>query len=402
MNILMRSLFNLHRVRESNVEGVRVAVVIDAQTGIVTDEYRRLLKVWKSWISIDTIWIESNLLQPGSLLRQVSTTCQAVVVVSDREDFLEAAWRECASSRLLCVDSRYPSPATPRELALFQEVAHHDFEIGGLNEWDGQPTQFSQYILQYLSRTHCEQLFPKYALPYIEAAQQSRGGRPLEALDIGCGPISVLRWGVLQGLLVVTGVDPLLDMYRIIVERHGYTSLPEIRCHQELCIMAEEISRAVSARSYDFAFTRNAIDHVEDPVLLIQQVSTCLRPGGVMVLDFYTREGTRQKWLQLHQFDLYLDEKERLICQSQDGSTRPLVPKETDLFIREVVVNNADTTIVILEKGEAGLNPEQQRQRATEWRALRDRTRREQTVLYNSSVFAYLRHFRHTLRRWFQ
>ena len=290
MNILMRSLFNLRVSRESSTEGVNVAVIIDAQTGIAEAEYRRLLTVWQSWISLDTIWVESDLLQPGALQRQVSATCQVVVVVSTREDFLKAVRRECSSRGLAYVDSAYPSPADPRELALFQEVAHHDFEIGGLNEWDGQPTQYSQYILQYLSQTNCEQLFPKCVLPYVETLRQNRSGRPLEALDIGCGPISVLRWGVLQGLFRVTGVDPLLDMYRIVVERHGYASLPGIRCYRELSIAAEELSHAVGARSYDFAFTRNATDHVEDPVLMVQQVSSCLRPGGILVLDFNTRE----------------------------------------------------------------------------------------------------------------
>lgn len=70
------------------------------------------------------------------------------------------------------------------------------------------------------------------------------------------------------------------------------------------------------------------------------------------MLDFHTKEGSRQNWKQLHQFDLYLDEQDRPVCQTQDGLLRPLIPEETDLFLREVVAHTEDYTVVIFEKGE--------------------------------------------------
>ena len=400
MNILMRTLFNLRSARPlSGGNSVGVACVIDEQTGVECDELRRLLHVWRDWLTLDAVLTRSTPLQLGALQGTVSPACRVVVVVSERAHFLEAVRCECASSGFACVDSEYPSPAAPRELALCQEVAHHDFEIGGLNEWDGRPTQNAQSLLQSLSRTHCERIFPQFLLPYIRQFHE-RDNKPVETLDIGCGPISVLRWGALRGLLRVTGVDPLLDMYRIIRERHGLTDLPAIACHRELSIIAEELTTFLSPQTYDIIFTRNAIDHVEDPLSLIGQACGCLRAGGLIVLDFHTKEGSRQHWEQLHQFDLYLDEKGQLLCQTQEGLPRPLVPEETGLFVQEVVARNEDFTVVILKQGEARISHEQQQQRAAEWRAQREQTRRESSASCHSPALAPFRRFRHALRRW--
>lgn len=283
-----------------------MVVLIDSVTGLEVAEYVRLLQPWRSWITIDSVRILAGPLKAGNLEHLVSPSCLAVAIVSEQEDIIRSVQQECERLGLACLDCA--SPAGPsRTLALYHEVAHHDYEIGGVNEWDGQPTQYSQHILKHLSYTHCEKIFPKYALPYIEKLRQEREGRPLEALDIGCGPISVLRWGVLRGLMSVTGINPLLDMYHIILERHGLSGLPGISCQREICIPAEELSQYVAPGSYDLAFSRNAVDHVEDPPLLVRQVGACLRSGGVFVLEFNTREGTRQNWAQLHQVDLYLN-----------------------------------------------------------------------------------------------
>ena len=400
MNILMRFLFNLRHVRKANGESV-VAVVLDGQAGVERDELVRLLQVWQDRLTVDAVLVRPAPLESGTLGREVSSTCRTVGVVSERTAFIDSVQRECQAAGLVCTDSAYPHPASARELALSQEVAHHDFEIGGVNEWDEQPTKYSRYILQHLSRTHCERIFPHFLLPYIRQFQE-QDKTPVEALDIGCGPISVLRWGVLQGLLHVTAVDPLLDMYRIILERHGLAALPAISCQRELNIRGEEITTVLAPEAFDIIFTRNAIDHAEDPVALVRQAGACLRSRGILVLDFNTREGSRQNWKSLHQFDLYLDEQEQPACQSRDGLIRPLVPQDTGLFLREIVVHNTDTTVVILEKDEGYATHEQQRQSAAEWRTQQNRARREQAGLYDSSAFAYFRRFKHALHRWFQ
>ena len=364
MHVVVRSIFNLRELRGTS--GGRVAVLIDDASGVQGAEYIRLLQPWRGWLRIEAVITLSGSLPPKALQDVLPPPCKAVVIVSDRADLLRSVREECQRLDLVCIDSAYP-PAPGRTQALLQEVAHHDFELGGLNEWDGKPTQYSQDVLQHLSLTHCQRTFPQYALPYIEKLRQDKGGERIEAIDIGCGAISVLRWGIIQGLMTVTGVDPLLDMYRIILERHGLSGLPGILCDRELCVPAEALSQYVNVGSYDFAFSRNALDHAEDPPLFVTQVGACLRPGGIFALEFYTREGTRENWEQLHRFDLYLDSDGQLVCQTQDGSVRPLVPHDAGLTLREVVANTESYTVVVLERERDAVNAEQLQRQVNNW-----------------------------------
>lgn len=76
-----------------------------------------------------------------------------------------------------------------------REVAHHDFEHGGVNEWDGAPTKYSPHILRMHSRTHTRSYFPEWAFNEMPTSSK------LRAIDLGCGPISHLRWGAIHGFL---------------------------------------------------------------------------------------------------------------------------------------------------------------------------------------------------------
>lgn len=343
----MRSIFNLRSLRKMG-KG-RVAVLIEEGCGIDGAEYAHLLRPWRSWLTIDAVMTLSKPLELETLRSLALAACQAVVVVSEQEKFVDSVRQECNLLGLTCIDSAFPVSSS-RSLAMLHEVDHHNFEIGGFNEWDGQPTQCSQYILQHLSQTHCKRLFPSYALPDIKRLHHERKGSRIEALDIGCGPISRLRWGAIQGWISIAGIDPLLDMYHIVLERHGLVNLPEIFCQRELCISAEELSQHVAPSSYDFAYSCNALDHAEDPSLIVSQVAACLRPGGVFALQAYKREGTRQNWTQLHKVDIDFGSGGQLLCQSKDGSTRPLVGNHSGLTLREVVVNDGSYIVVLLER----------------------------------------------------
>jgi SAM-dependent methyltransferase len=173
-------------------------------------------------------------------------------------------------------------------------------------------------------------------------------GRPLESLDIGSGPISRLRWGALQGLLHVTGVDPLIDIYDIIMN-HGVDRLPAIRVDRAINTDAENLNSHVAVGSIDFAFCCNALDHVVDPPAVVAQLARALRPGAPFALEFATREGLRQAWQQLHKFDLFLDaERSKIMCQWHDGRVDGLVPKDASLVLDRVVMADDDYTIVVL------------------------------------------------------
>jgi SAM-dependent methyltransferase len=227
-------------------------------------------------------------------------------------------------------------------------MSHHHFEMGGFNEWDGKAAQYSPFILQQISAANCIRHFPRYMMDELRACRALKG-QPIDALDVGCGPISHLRWGALDGVLHVTGVDPLLDIYDLLLVHHGLDGLPSIRVDRAITAGAERLDDYVAAGSIDFAYCCNALDHVEDPLAVVAALGRALRPGACLALEFATREGSRQEWRQLHQFDLFVsDERGTLMCQWQDGRLRALIPDGTPLRLERVETATDDYTAVVL------------------------------------------------------
>lgn len=160
------------------------------------------------------------------------------------------------------------------------------------------------------------QEFPEVVLPYLERLRSRHEGA-IRALDVGCGPISPLAWGVDQGLLELTAVDPLADEYIRLLENHGirYPVVPRRGAGEDLADLFE-------AESFDLVYSRNALDHAVDVRRCIENATRVLRPGGFLVLEGFVREGTRTHWTGLHQHDLVPADGELLRFDKKGRATR--------------------------------------------------------------------------------
>ena len=349
MQVLLRAAFHLSGLRDGR--RARVAIVVDGNTGIRADAVTALLRPWRSWLEIiDLLVTDAN---PGNGWLDVvaANGAQTVSIISERPEFISPLEDAVHQRGLDVLGSDYPTKPE-RTVALFHEMAHHHYEIGGLNEWDGAAVLYAHHVLKHISAANCIGNFPQYMINELRTRYEALG-RPIEALDIGSGPISRLRWGALQGLLHVTGVDPLLDIYDIVMAYHQLDQLSSIRVDRAINANAENLDRHITAGSFDFAFCCNALDHVEDPPAVIAQLAYVLRSGAQFALEFATREGSRQEWRQLHQFDLFLDANQsKLMCQWRDGRLDGLIPKGTPLVLEQVVVATKDYTVVILRRSE--------------------------------------------------
>jgi SAM-dependent methyltransferase len=345
MNLVLSSLFNLRQYRGTPR---RIFVLVDAATNVAPAEYMKCVRPWSAWatllgvVAVDRRSIIELLVSPP--VREADI----LVMVTADGGLIQVAQAACARLGKICVDATLPPPDS-RDLALFQEVLHHDFELGGWNEWSGENSQFGSPVLRLLSAVHCRQSFPKYVEPHLEALRRQTGGQPLEAIDIGCGALSRLRWGALNGIMTVTGVDPLLDMYAVVRERHGLNRLEEISCSRDVPIGAECLATRLTPASYDFVYCANALDHTENPAAVVSAIAQVLRPQGIFALEVYTREGSRENWWQLHQFDMYVDDNGQFMSETRQGVVRPMLPEGCGLVIREIVAKDA-TTILVTER----------------------------------------------------
>ena len=155
------------------------------------------------------------------------------------------------------------------------------------------------------------QVFPPDMAPIIGALQE-RFEAPLRALDVGCGPASLLSLGHLRGWFELTGVDPLADYYRAELARHGRAPVGEI-----VQGFGEGLTDLVAPESFHLAFTRNALDHTQSPRRVVEQMCDALVPGGVLCIQGYVREGSANHFHGLHQHDLYLLSGGRLMCRTR-------------------------------------------------------------------------------------
>jgi SAM-dependent methyltransferase len=346
MQAMLRAAFRISRLRGAGV--TRVALAVDPETGADAAGIAHLLEPWRPWLRITDLTVTAE--PPGEdWAAGPAGRAEALVAVTDRPDYRDAvaAAGERHGARVL--NSDYPGDEDP-DIGFFHEALHHQYELGGMNEFDGGLPTHSAHVLQHISTANSLQVFPQYMVEELRARFVAQGSRPLEAIDVGSGSISRLRWGALEGLLRVTGVDPLLDFYEITLRHHGLDALPAIRVDRAISAPGEQIGRHLTPGSFDFAFCCNALDHVEDPPTVVSELAEALRPDACFALEFATREGTRQEWRDLHQFDLFLDERNEVACEWRNGRRAPLISAGTPLALDRVIHSDEVGTVVVLRR----------------------------------------------------
>lgn len=334
--------FNLWRQRKQG-QLINVDIVTDRPEKYAFDYCLRMFAPWNAWMKITSLQTFSpdasedfweNTLTPGAY----------VLEAVEGEHAMDSLRGGCKKIGATLVEPVMPATDT-FEFALLEEVFFHDSELGARSEFDGQPRKFSAQVLRMLSATHCRFAYPHFAL---EGLPQDK--KPWRVMDVGCGPISNLRWGALRGEMTITGVDPLIEMYALILARHGHDKLPHLRCADEIAAYAENLDEAAPDEAYDMIYTSNALDHTQEPERVISNFSRKLVPGGRVYLAVNTREGTRQNWNQLHKTNIYLNDNNELVYHHQHTAEKPLLSPASNLRLAKVFTNTADYTVVNLER----------------------------------------------------
>lgn len=241
--------------------------------------------------------------------------------------------------------ARPGAPLSALDTGLLEELGHHDISVGGRNEASGEDAVFAAAVLQQVSQVHCQDSFPAWAMPEIAALRQP--GERLVALDIGCGPLTGLRMAQLEGWMEVVGVDPLNDLYAMVLARHGLDAVPEIHPTQRIAGFAE--SFVWPAASVSLVYTRNAIDHVQDLPAAMRRVRDVLRPGGAVVMIGPAHEGTRQNNSGLHKYDIWAEDG-RLLFRSPKDPVAPLLDACPGLRLERVQHADASWLALILRR----------------------------------------------------
>jgi glycosyltransferase involved in cell wall biosynthesis len=132
-------------------------------------------------------------------------------------------------------------------------------------------------------------------------------------LDVGSGPLSPLAWAVDHKLIDVIAIDPLAEIYGGILQKFNidYPIKPLKGCGERVAEMFEK-------GYFDVVFTRNAIDHSDSPNDCVKNMVAVLKDGGILYMEGFENEGTRNNWQGLHRWNLR-HKQGNLICVDTSG-----------------------------------------------------------------------------------
>lgn len=108
------------------------------------------------------------------------------------------------------------------------------------------------------------------------AIAEARGGTPGTMLDVGCGEGFALAWFGRRGWTVEG-----LDHSRAGVAAMNADMVPFVDFGDVFALLDERMRKG---RSYDLVWMTNVLEHVVDPVGLLNALCAVVAPGGVLVI----------------------------------------------------------------------------------------------------------------------
>jgi SAM-dependent methyltransferase len=133
-------------------------------------------------------------------------------------------------------------------------------------------------------------------------------GELIEILDVGSGPLTAIGKKHPGKRIEITAVDPLANTYQALLKEIGITPL----VFPQPCD-GERLSDYFKDRRFDLVVAENSLDHTVDPLKVIQEMIEVCKPGGIVGLVHWIREGDNESYRGLHAWNFYLNQGELFI-----------------------------------------------------------------------------------------
>jgi SAM-dependent methyltransferase len=151
--------------------------------------------------------------------------------------------------------------------------------------------------------------------PLLRDALEAMNQAEVSILDVGAGPVSTVGYRFEGAPISLVAVDPLASRYNRLIDRSG--AIPPVRTEE---LKGEQLLRRFEPGHFDIAYSRNALDHAVDPLLIIEQMLAVVRPGGRVVLRHARNEAVKESYVQLHQWN-FEERRGQLIVWSPHHET---------------------------------------------------------------------------------
>jgi SAM-dependent methyltransferase len=152
-------------------------------------------------------------------------------------------------------------------------------------------------------------------------------------LDVGAGPLTKLGYRYPGKTLTIVPVDPLADDYDRLLAQAGLD--PPVRT---IRVAGEALVEHFGPNRFDIAYASNSLDHSADPLVIISNMATVVRPGGTVLLRHKRNEGEQARYGGLHQWNFDVVEDDLLVWN-----------EAVEVSVRSSLEGRASTTAWILE-----------------------------------------------------
>ena len=177
-----------------------------------------------------------------------------------------------------------------------------DVETGFWLKWlrsEGRrPSQYPNHA-DFLERTAENAALPDYLCDLMRACAPP-SQRPLRVLDSGAGPLSSLGTHCGGVRVELFPIDVLAPSYDGVLDQVKLTP----RTRTRFCPV-EQIDRCFAPAWFDLATSFNALDHAQDPIRGLMQLTNAVRPGCAVALVQKANESNRQRGVGMHQWNLF-------------------------------------------------------------------------------------------------
>jgi hypothetical protein len=125
----------------------------------------------------------------------------------------------------------------------------------------------------------------------------------IRLLDIGCGPFPKSGLSIKDFTIDRTLIDPMADNYHELLEENNIETFGQKIIKWD----AETIDEKFKKNSIEIIFSRNALDHMYNPIEVLSKSLDIITSDGMIVLEHYIKEGEYTSYYGLHQWDFYIN-----------------------------------------------------------------------------------------------
>ncbi len=166
--------------------------------------------------------------------------------------------------------------------------------------WNSKLANISHYLErldpQLLISGHLSQLLEKVP------------GDICKIIDVGAGPLTAVGKKHDKKKIELIATDVLGDVYQDILKRHKI--VPPV---STIACPGEALVDRFGSGIFDVAISQNALDHTEDPMVVLEQMIKLIKPGGFVLLQHREREATQELWAGMHKWDFFSESGEFLM-----------------------------------------------------------------------------------------